>query len=155
MLNCTGSNAEYVDSATCLAMCGAFAAGTAGDTSGDTLACRTYHAGAAATNPTFHCPHAGFTGGNLCGDRCKGFCEADISQCGTVAYTNEASCEVDCAGYTYAPDAGDLTQTGGPSLQCRIYHLEASFGSAAGAKALHCPHTAPMLVVDGGTFPCQ
>lgn len=69
MANCTGANAQYDDMAECLAFCAAVAwdAGTEGDTTGNTLACRIYHGGVAADMPAVHCPHAGPTGGAVCG----------------------------------------------------------------------------------------
>ena len=68
--NCTGDNAQYTDMADCLAYCASagWPAGTDGDQSGNTLACRTYHSGGPATmNATLHCPHAGPTGAGVCG----------------------------------------------------------------------------------------
>ncbi len=53
----------YDDAEDCFTQCATFAPGTPGDTSGDSLACRLYHLGAAAdvsdtANPNTHCPHA-------------------------------------------------------------------------------------------------
>ena len=53
----------YADEAACIAACGGFAAGTPGDVSGDSLACRLYHLKVAADtsdamNPDVHCVHA-------------------------------------------------------------------------------------------------
>lgn len=71
MAICTGDNAQYASAADCMAQCTelSWPAGTAGATSGNTLACRTYHAGAARDMmmPAVHCPHAGPTGGGVCG----------------------------------------------------------------------------------------
>jgi hypothetical protein len=52
----------------CLSTCNgaSWSIGTAGATSGNSIACRTYHAGAAAGDPATHCPHAGPTGGGVC-----------------------------------------------------------------------------------------
>ena len=66
---CTGDNAQYIDSADCLAQCAAMSvpAGTPGATGGNTIACRIYHAGAAVTmGAGVHCPHAGATGSGVC-----------------------------------------------------------------------------------------
>jgi hypothetical protein len=67
--NCTGANAQYDDTAECMTYCTATAwpAGTAGAMSGNTLACRIYHGGAAAGDPVTHCPHSGPSGGSVCG----------------------------------------------------------------------------------------
>lgn len=64
---CTGDNAQYASEAECLSSCEGFATtGTDGDTSGDTLQCRVYHTGAAATDPATHCAHGGASGGGVC-----------------------------------------------------------------------------------------
>jgi hypothetical protein len=67
--NCTGANAQYDDTAECMAYCTAsgWPAGTANAMSGNTIACRIYHGGVAATDPVTHCPHAGPSGGSVCG----------------------------------------------------------------------------------------
>jgi hypothetical protein len=67
---CTGANAAYADMATCMTACGTFSttAKYTVDTTtfpstnptGNTLACRLYHAtnaAVSATNATTHCPH--------------------------------------------------------------------------------------------------
>ena len=69
-INCTGDNAQYIDTADCMAQCTAlgWAAGTPGAMDGNTIACRIYHSGAPAVgNPADHCPHAGPTGAGVCG----------------------------------------------------------------------------------------
>jgi hypothetical protein len=90
--NCTGANSQYIDNATCLGMCANLPVGTTADMAGDTLGCRTYHAGAAASNATLHCPHAGPTGAALCSTSvCQAFCELDLAQCkaGMAAYPDQ------------------------------------------------------------------
>lgn len=70
MANCMGPNAQYDDAADCMAFCNAagWPAGTPGETGGNTLACRIYHGGDPASgDPAMHCPHAGPTGGGVCG----------------------------------------------------------------------------------------
>lgn len=143
--NCTGANQEYLNDATCLAMCANMAPGTAGATSGDTLACRQYHAGAAAGNAALHCRHAGFSGADTCGaSHCTAFCKQDIALCGTQGtppYASQADCETKCAGYAYvAATGGDTALTSGNTMQCRLYHLEAAYAGGA-ATTTHCPHT--------------
>jgi hypothetical protein len=59
---------QYPSASTCATECAAYAqdpAYSASQTSGDTLACRLYHATAASTDPTTHCPHTAMvtTGG--------------------------------------------------------------------------------------------
>jgi len=70
MANCADANAQYDDEADCLAFCNAagWPAGTPGEAGGNTLACRIYHGGDPASgDPVMHCPHAGPSGGGVCG----------------------------------------------------------------------------------------
>jgi hypothetical protein len=56
--NCTGGNQVYADANACQTACAQFPTnGNPGDTSGDTVQCRIYHAQAAAGSPVVHCPH--------------------------------------------------------------------------------------------------
>jgi hypothetical protein len=63
---CTGANMQYASAMECMTMCAGFPVGTPSDTSGNTLGCRTYHAGAAVGDPATHCSHAGPSGGGVC-----------------------------------------------------------------------------------------
>jgi hypothetical protein len=138
--NCTGLRLEYNSVDTCLAFCKHFDLGNPGDQTGDSLACRVYHASAAASDPDFHCPHAGPTGGTHCGDLCDSFCLLDFVICGDRhPYASEAQCRQICPAYPYInrADAGDLSFEDGPSLNCRLWHLE----SAIVDPVTHCPHT--------------
>lgn len=69
--SCTGDNAQWDSMADCLAYCGdaGWDAGTPGATSGNTIACRIYHAGVAGMPgmALAHCPHTGPSGGGVCG----------------------------------------------------------------------------------------
>ena len=58
--------APYENMMDCLDTCDTWDAGTTGDTTGNTLACRLYHVGAAADDPNLHCPHASADGGGQC-----------------------------------------------------------------------------------------
>lgn len=65
--NCTDDLNAYVDMDDCLAQCEPWYQGTAADSAGNTVGCRTYHAGApAAGDPELHCPHAGPGGAGVC-----------------------------------------------------------------------------------------
>jgi hypothetical protein len=140
--NCTGSNQEYVDNTSCMAICATFSPGMVGDTSGDTLGCRQYHAGLAASDPVTHCPHASLLGGGVCAvDNCTSFCEVDLGICtGTnAAYSSLSACKTACAAYPYMNEAISA-DTNKNTLNCRVYHLElASEGGAS--LTTHCPHT--------------
>ena len=149
---CTGEYAQYEDEAACLTYCETSAAlplGTSDDTSGNTVGCRMYHAGVAATDTGdgsaagLHCPHAGPTGANVCGTWCDNYCHLAMGNCtdGDVLFESADACETVCAGYAADGEAGDA---GGDSVQCRIYHLGVA-GTPDGAS-VHCPHGAE----DGG-----
>jgi hypothetical protein len=155
-MNCTagsgdaGGNAQYADTTTCTNYCmtvAAWPAGNIGDTSGNTIGCRLYHAGAAAADPVTHCPHAGPTGGNVCGSYCENYCQLMAKNCtGSNAVYDMATCMTNC---TSIPTNGHANDTSGNTVQCRIYHL----GAAAADPTTHCPHsrivTDPMF-----TGPC-
>lgn len=140
-MSCTGANSQYADEAACVSYCKNLAklpAGTAADTSGNTIGCRTYHANAAMTDPATHCGHAGKTGGNVCGTWCDNYCQLAAANCtGTnELYSKAADCTTACATAASTGKAGD---TSGDTLQCRIYHLGVA-GTDAPAAATHCPH---------------
>lgn len=62
---CAGT---YTDAAACETACASYADGCDGDTSGNTVACRAYHLGAAAADAATHCPHVAEDGGGVCVD---------------------------------------------------------------------------------------
>ena len=65
--NCTDKNDVYEgDAAACMSACVDWYAGSADDVDGDTIGCRTYHAGAALGDAELHCPHASPSGGGVC-----------------------------------------------------------------------------------------
>jgi len=119
--NCTGLNAQYgganaADATThCMATCAKFTAqGTVTDTTGTTLGCHLYHAGAPSmAMPGTHCIHAGPAGAQTdatspqCGDACTNFCSLEIAVCGSTdapisgvpaQYQNMAACLTACNG---------------------------------------------------------
>jgi hypothetical protein len=154
-----GANAQYYDTANCMNVCNTLIAagqqGTFGDQTGNTVACRQYHAHAAATaNPTFHCPHAGPGGGTICGDRCPDYCSLVMGWCTVDAganppYANNADCLAACAGYPYLDDAGDYDPTLISTLNCLDYHLREGMSDLPGQGIAggHCDD----LSIDGGT----
>ncbi|MBL8720578.1 MAG: hypothetical protein JNL79_31625 [Myxococcales bacterium] len=146
--NCTGANAQYPSKAFCLNICARFDVGTAADKTGDTLGCRLFHAGEAATDAATSCRRAGMTGGLTCGtDRCATFCKIAIAQCkpssGLISgtpFTDEADCKTKCAAITFSSTAGEIEQAKG-TLNCMQYHLQASYEATDGSSAtVHCPH---------------
>lgn len=138
MANCGGGNMQYSSEASCLGACAAFDPGTAADTSGNTLGCRTYHAGAAASDPGLHCAHAGPSGGGgACGDYCPSFCAIATTICPTEHPA--ATCEATC-GMWDTTEPYDASDASGDSYACRLYHLTVAATDAASAM-MHCPHT--------------
>jgi hypothetical protein len=161
--NCTGSNAQYPDPGHCMATCGSFSLGMTGDTSGNTLGCRIYHAGAPAMMaPATHCVHAGPGGDKTsaappgtCGDACTSFCTLEIKACGVTGdaggngqYADMAACMAACAGF----DKTHLytVTSAGDSLACRLYH--ATNAAISGNAATHCQHTSAAPA--GANNPC-
>ena len=56
---CTGANEQWPDTASCEIDCATWPLGTEGDATGNTLACRGYHLGAAQADADTHCAHVG------------------------------------------------------------------------------------------------
>ena len=132
--NCTGAETQYSALANCMATCATFPPGTAADMGGNTLGCRSYHAGAALADPTTHCVHAGPGGAGVCGGNCESFCLSAAQIC-PDAWPDTNACETACA--TFSPDEKyDATDVSGNTFACRLYHLTAASVDAAD----HCPH---------------
>lgn len=140
---CKDDNAQYPaePAGTCLGFCKATALGekTDGTETGNTVACRQYHAGAAKMSAAIHCPHAGPSGGNACGTPCEAFCGAALKTCtgAQQAFADETACMAECGafpGLDMTPYSAKVTT--GNSLACRLYHLTV----ATADPATHCPH---------------
>lgn len=134
MTNCSGDNAQYSNAEHCMASCAAFPEGMASDTTGNTVGCRAYHAGAAAMDAAVHCVHAGPGGDGACGANCDGYCSIALKACGDK-YADEMTCKTACEGFTDEV-AYSAKATTGDSLACRLYHLTV----ATVDPAVHCDH---------------
>jgi hypothetical protein len=160
---CTTTDLQYTGlTGDCNAYCNnnAWPAGTAGDASGNTRACRVTHVGlaAAATTPaekTLHCGHAGptgtgVTGGNLnaaCGSLCENYCFLALKNCtgangAGLGFTDQTTCLAACALFPTNGIIGGATAPSGNNVQCRLYHA-----GAAGALALPSPHCGHAQVI--------
>jgi hypothetical protein len=155
--NCTGAQQQYGASATdngmanCMGFCGTLASkGTLADTTGNTLGCRLYHAGAPAKMlPATHCPHAGPSGGDMdpagangtCGEPCDAFCDGAIALCtgANVAFADKPTCMTACKAFKADTVPYSEADQGTNDMGCRIYHLTAAAAGAAAATT-HCPH---------------
>ena len=138
-------------------VCAAFPPGTAGATSGNSLECRAYHAGAPSKGtPDMHCNHAGLLGGDKdpavttdmapCGPGCDAFCALAVKTCATV-WADEAACKLDCAKFKASADTFDVKDTAGDTINCRAYHLTV----ATQTPAPHCDH----IKLDNATTTCK
>ncbi len=137
MTNCTSTmdpdsgatvgNAQYTNMTNCMNSCKAIPVGTSGDTSGNTLGCRTYHAGLAKTDPVMHCPHAGPGGDGVCGSDCDGFCQIAMMYCtaanSAAVFSSLQDCQTKCAAF---PDNVhfNIGVQDGSSVACLLYHSQ-------------------------------
>lgn len=132
LATCTGENVQYASPEECVRLCAKFPTGTLGDKAEGTLACRAYHASTTArTDPPTWCAAAGAFGGNVCGDRCAGFCDLAFAVCGAprgpgaAPWADIPDCVTACAGFAYLDgglDGGGDGTAGTPSgdtLNCR------------------------------------
>jgi hypothetical protein len=147
MSACTGSNQQYFSLAACLETCEKLPKGTASDAGGNSVGCRTYHAGAAVSGPVVHCPHAGPAGAGVCGGNCESFCSIALGTCtgSNQIYASLAACTSACAAFPTTPPYNTSVTTG-DSFACRMYHLTA----ATLDPVVHCPHIAPASQPCGG-----
>lgn len=134
--SCKGSNAQYTSKNECLAICARLPPGKAGESEGNSIACRQFYAGSPArTDSLAFCAAAGPFGGGVCGDRCPNFCELALGACpfaGDAAgapYTSYPDCQTACLGFAYrdggVDGGGEATSgpTAGNTLNCRLYYL--------------------------------
>lgn len=137
MSACTGSQAQYASLDTCVATCDALPAGNSGDTSGNSVQCRTRQARLAAQTGEFavHCPNAGPGGNGACGTNCESYCGLFEKACPEDADLI-LDCNASCQGLK---DRGSLDvelDHGGDTLQCRLVHTS----SALVDPVVHCSH---------------
>jgi len=135
--NCDGADAQYADVDACLAYCADYVipVGDASDTAGNTIGCRTYHAGVAAQDPAVHCSHAGPSGGDTCGSWCDVYCDMSANNC-PGDYDDRDACQAYCSTFD---DSGSVGDASGNTVQCRMYHAVV----AEQDGPLHCPHAGP------------
>ncbi len=148
MSSCT-TVPQYPNIAACNANCEDWAdlsLGTFEDEGGadqNTVGCRLYHAEVASqTNPDLHCPHAGPSGGDVCGDVCLVFCELAAKNCSSL-YADEATCLTACNQFPVTGAPNDET---GDSVWCRISHMGLAGSEPPQTTTAFCPAGQP----DGG-----
>ena len=147
MANCTSTtdpdsglpvgNQQYTNMNNCLNSCKAMPAGTSADTMGNTLGCRTYHAGLAKSDPVTHCPHAGPGGDSVCGSDCDGFCQIAMMYCTAAnmaaVYSSLQDCQTQCAAFPGTVKFNIGVQDGS-SVACLLYHSQ----EASSVPPDHC-----------------
>ena len=136
---CTDTRVQFATEDDCLNSCATWRAGQPTDTTGNSLACRTYHVGLAMTDPVGHCLHAGPSGDGVCGVACTGLCSLlDYACTGTnQVYPEHNVCHTTCVTWPTDPPYSANVQTG-DSFACRLYHATA----ATTSPSTHCQHTA-------------
>jgi hypothetical protein len=132
--------AQYTGTLACQETCIAMAPGTPGAMTGNTRACRREHAILAGRDPVVHCPHAGPSGGDLCGGACESFCALAVELCTGEheVWPNVEACATDCVQFPSDPPYAASVQDG-DSYACRLAHLTL----AALQPEVHCPHVKP------------
>jgi hypothetical protein len=149
---CGGPNFPYEDGEDCLLTCQAFAGwelGSFEDILGNSVGCRIWHTDAAEREGRDrHCPHAGPSGGGLCGTWCTNYCYLEDRVCrgnGVPLYESTTACEAACASFR-DDRVGAIGSTTGDSVQCRIEALLRASRGVPQSAVQHCPAAA----VDGG-----
>lgn len=137
----------YLSRAACLAVCGHFPAGSAGDTSGNSLACRVnlLSSSEAQNEPAFACQAAGRGGqagmSAVCGSNCDAYCSFLASICPDRLAELGGDCAAACAG---VPDrlAFDVAlDRAGDTVQCRLWHAGvAAECTTEECRVRHCGH---------------
>jgi hypothetical protein len=146
--NATVGGMQFTSEAACLTNCATWPVGTltmpAAVVSGNSLACRAYHAGVAlsgdASTKNTHCPHAAaFSGSQTCGTYCESYCNTIQAACtgNLTQFASTASCLSACGSYA---TSGLVTDTTGATVQCRAYHAGVALTGTYADKQTHCPH---------------
>lgn len=138
MSSCLDAHAQYTSLDSCLGACNGLPPGAPGETSGNSLACRAYHAGMASISPEVHCVHAGPGGAGACGQNCDGFCAIATATC-PAEHPSVDGCLSDCAGFMDT-EPYNTEDAAGDTLACRLYHLTIAATSPGDAE-VHCGHT--------------
>ncbi|MFO0548529.1 MAG: hypothetical protein U0271_09090 [Polyangiaceae bacterium] len=120
---CKDANTQYVDDASCRAMCAYFPLGVEGDMMGNSIYCREHHLFEASQDPDTHCQHAGPTGGGACGGGCTSFCSFAMQICPAAPFADEAACLDACAAWPTVSPYSAVTSPDTDTLECRFREL--------------------------------
>ncbi|HEX9621198.1 MAG TPA: hypothetical protein VF989_13735 [Polyangiaceae bacterium] len=137
--NCTDEHRVYTSRAICLVACESMDPGEEGDDEGNTVQCRLLNAMLAEQleEPDVHCPIAGPGGDGVCGENCDGFCTVAMPACPDV-FEDTEECLDECNEEYEDLGGYDVSQMGGPTVQCLLYHASA----ATVGPNPHCLHVA-------------
>jgi len=149
-LLCNGTNTQFYGPSDCALICPTYPLNATTDVYNNSYECRLYHLNNVINgmSPVIHCPHAGPTGGLLCGTACNYYCDFHLQTCtgANQYFSNKADCLAECMAY---PDSANPTNLydivgSGDSWDCRAYHLNvaaSNVGKDSNAVAAHCAHS--------------
>ncbi|MFO0569786.1 MAG: hypothetical protein U0263_29320 [Polyangiaceae bacterium] len=137
---CSGANAVYESEEQCLSVCKTLDPGENSDQTGNTAACRKYHAYNSIAAPGQHCPHTGPGGDGHCGkDNCESYCLLLSRACKTEFQTfgDQNACRSACAKLPGAGlDTWKNVEPTGNNVRCRLVNVaRATVDPAACAAA--------------------
>ncbi len=116
---CTGDLTQFTSQEACEQTCLALPPGKMGESTGNTLACRHYHAYSALSDPEKHCSHAGPITDGHCGgpdtENCESYCVLAEKACATE-FTDKYESPADCIE-TCTPLPGSTYDSKYPPLQ--------------------------------------
>lgn len=160
MVACTGDVQQYVDEATCEAVCADLPRGSWDDTNKvQSIGCRYYHSFFALGKPGTHCPHAGPGGDGTCSDptsaNCQSYCILLEAGCKSEfdgqfggAQDPQGACISDC-GSIQGGGTGELFSTDSsgnktPSpMFCRLQNLSDVIAGKQGADCQNLGNGCP------------
>lgn len=160
MANCSGDRRVYDSRRECLAACEAFPIGKSSDLTENTVGCRIYHSGAAATALN-HCFHASAAGDGHCGlddegpatGNCTSYCLLYRKGCEdefNADFKDLEECALECtsefADRGAKKDQGYSVSTArdDDNLKCRVYYAVKAIAGDADA----CEKAAPSGTCD-------
>lgn len=137
---------QYSSVTACRTVCSAaMALGEPGDDGVDTAYCRFENSRNVGIFGEVEedCAGAGLGGNDACGPICEVYCDLLAAACSeastvedvTIVHDHEA-CITECEQLPRTPDPFQFEVTSGNSLECRLWHVQAAFGTAT----THCPH---------------
>lgn len=112
------------------------------DVSGNSVGCRMYHTIVAETEGrAIHCPHAGPSGGDVCGGWCVNYCDLFMSVCNGEVDEPFDSTDACLRACVLVNDGGidAIPNVTGDTIQCRINAAIRASASPPVSAIQHCP----------------